>query len=168
MIVLETERLLLQRFTLRDAAFVLRLLNEPAFLQHIGDKGVRTLEQARSYLRLGPLASYRQHGHGLYRVSLKDGTPIGMCGLLKRDQLPHRDLGYAFLAEHWSKGYAFEAASATLEHGRGTLALDVVLALISPGNASSVRLAEKLGFRSKERRKMPSGSDEVLVFERCF
>lgn len=167
MIVLETERLLIERFTLRDAAFVLRLLNEPAFLLHIGDKGVRNLGQAREYLREGPLKSYRQHGHGLYRVGLKsDGLPIGMCGLLKRDQLPRLDIGYAFLSDHWSKGYAFEAAAAVLENGRETLQLDAVLALISPGNEASIRLAEKLGFKPAGTRKMPSGADEVLVFER--
>lgn len=169
MTVLETDRLALKHFTLEDAAFALRLLNEPAFLEHIGDKGVRTLVQACDYLREGPIKSYRQHGHGLYRVDLKaDGTTIGMCGLLKRDQLQHPDIGYAFLSDHWSKGYAFEAAAAVVEGGRQALGFDKLLALISPANTASIRLIEKLGFGFAGPMKLSPGADEVSLYERAW
>ncbi len=132
--VAETDRLVLRRFTPEDAGFVLRLLNEPSFIQNIGDKGIRTLEQAARYLADGPIQSYARNGHGLNLVSLKDSLqPIGMCGLLKRDVFPDVDLGYAFLPEFCSRGYAYEAAAAILRWCRGLPRLTRIVAFVSPG-----------------------------------
>ena len=148
MTVLETERLILRHFNLDDAPFVLTLLNEPSFLQYIGDKKVRTLDDARQYITNGPRASYERHGFGLYRVELADSnTPIGMCGLLKRDELPDPDIGFAFLPDYWNKGFAFEAATAVLTHAREQLKLHRVLAIVNPDNDASIKLLEKLGLR---------------------
>ncbi len=149
-----TERLLIRPFTLEDAPFILRLLNEPSFIENIADKGVRTLEQARAYMEGGPLASYATHGHGLWLVEHQvTGNPMGMCGLIRRDTLPEVDLGYAFLPEFWGLGYATEAAAACVSWGRHTLGLRTLLAIVSPGNASSIRLLQSLGF-------LPSGTME--------
>lgn len=157
---IETPRLHLRPFTLDDAAFSLRLLNEPSFHEHIGDKGVRDLDGARAYLASGPMASYAAHGHGLLAVVLKaTGEPIGMCGLLKREHLEHPDLGYAFVPEAWGQGYALEAARAVMNDAK----LPRVLALVSPGNASSVRLLEKLGFA---RIAHAAANEGTAVFER--
>src|SRR6187549_3783400 len=124
MCVLETERLCLQHLTADDQAFILKLLNEPGFLQNIGDRGVRSLEDAVGYIEKGPRTSYAKNGFGLYRVSLKEsGEAIGMCGLIKRDTLPDVDIGYAFLPRYWGNGYALEAAEATMAYARGTLGL---------------------------------------------
>ena len=148
MTVLETERLQLIHLCDADAEFVVELLNEPAFLNDIGDKGVRTVSDACRYLAEGPVASYARHGFGLYRVDVKEsGEPVGICGFVKRDVLQHPDLGYAFLAKHWFKGYAIEAASATLVYGSSQLQLATVLAITTLGNARSIRVLEKLGFR---------------------
>lgn len=156
----ETPRLHLRPFTLNDAAFILRLLNEPSFHEHIGDKGVRDLDGARAYLANGPLSSYAAHGHGLLAVELKDGgAPIGMCGLLKREHLEHPDLGYAFVPEAWGQGYALEAARAVMNDAK----LPRALALVSPGNAASIRLLEKLGFASIAH---PAANESTAVFER--
>ena len=164
-IPLETARLDLRPFTHDDAPFILRLLNEPSFLQHIGDKGVRDLEGAKGYLTNGPLASYARHGHGLMAVVLKaTGEPIGMCGLLKRDNLDHPDLGYAFLPESWSKGYAREAAKATLDHGSEELGFKTILAIVSQGNAASIRLLEKLGFRFEKLAALYPDEPAVAVY----
>jgi len=164
-IPLETSRLNLRPFTLEDAPFILRLLNEPSFLQHIGDKGVRDLEGARGYLTNGPLASYAKHGHGLMAVTLKaTGEAIGMCGLLKRDNLDHPDLGYAFLPEFWSKGYAQEAAEAALEHGAKVLGFQTLLAIVSQGNAASIKLLDKLGFAFTRLEAMYPDEPEVAVY----
>src|SRR5205809_1402527 len=104
--ILETDRLQLRLLSVDDAEFILRLLNEPSFIQNIGDRGVRTLDDARAYITNGPIASYEKHGFGLLLVQLKTtGTPIGICGLLKRDALPEPDIGYALLPEFWSNGY---------------------------------------------------------------
>lgn len=162
---IESGRLKLPLFALNDAPFILRLLNEPSFLLHIGDKGVRDLEGAKGYLTNGPLASYARHGHGLMAVVLKaTGEPIGMCGLLKRDNLDHPDLGYAFLPEFWSKGYAAEAAKATLDHGVKTLGFQTILAIVSQDNAASIRLLEKLSFAFARLEAMHPDEPEVAVY----
>src|SRR5215471_7803847 len=133
MLVLETERLILRKLSLDDAEFVFELLNEPSFLRYIGDKSVRSLDDARAYILDGPVDSYERNGFGLYKVEMKDtGTPIGICGLLKRDTLPHADIGFAFLPAYWSKGYAFESAAAVINYARNVLKLDRILAITSP------------------------------------
>ena len=165
--VLETDRLVLRYVTLDDAEFALRLLNEPSFLQNIGDRRVRTLEQASNYLLEGPIKSYQVHGHGMYLVALKETLePIGLCGLLKRDQFEDVDIGYAFLPEFWSRGYAFESALAVRDYGEQTLGLTRMIAVVSPGNAGSIRLLEKLGFSRAGQTWMQPGESEVLLFER--
>ena len=146
--ILDTERLRLREMTLEDAPFILELLNEPAFIQNIADKGVRTLEDARGYLEKGPMASYAKHGFGLFAVDLKaSGEPIGICGLVKRDGLDDVDVGYAFLERHWSRGYAVEAAAATVEYGLKKVGLKRVVAITAPDNQGSIRVLERIGLR---------------------
>ncbi|WP_108446684.1 GNAT family N-acetyltransferase [Halomonas denitrificans] len=145
--VIDTERLTIRHFEHRDADFIVRLLNDPSFIRHIADKGVRTREEAVRYLEHGPMASYRAHGFGLNLVQLKgEGTPIGMCGLVKRDELAGPDLGYAFLPAFCGRGYAFEAAAAVLDQGMAAHALEAVLAVTLPDNSRSHRLLNRLGF----------------------
>jgi RimJ/RimL family protein N-acetyltransferase len=165
--VLETERLVLRRLTTDDAPFIVELLNDAAFLQYIGDKGVRTPADACRYIETGPMASYERHGFGLLRVGLKDGgEPIGMCGLLKRDYLQDVDIGFALLARHRSKGYGFESASAVLAHARDTLGIERVLAITSPDNDTSISLLEGLGFRFERMARPAENEPEVKVFSR--
>jgi RimJ/RimL family protein N-acetyltransferase len=164
-IVLETERLVLRHFTTDDAAFVLRLLNEPSFIENIGDRGVRTPEDATAYLTGGPIASYARHGHGLNVVMLREtGEPIGMCGLLRREQFADADVGYSFLPQFWRRGFAAEAVAAVVEHGRRTLGMRTIIALVSPHNTASSALLEKLGFRYEERVHLLPGGSEVMVY----
>ena len=144
--ILETNRLSLRPFAAGDEAFVVRLLNEQAFLRFIGDKGVRNRDDAVRYLREGPLASYEQYGFGLLLVASREfDAPVGMCGLIRRADQQHPDIGYAFLSEFGGRGYALEAASAVLQHAHRDLAIETVLAFVNPDNARSIRLLEKLG-----------------------
>lgn len=146
--VLETSRLRIREVTSDDAAFILELLNEAPFIQHIGDRGLRSPADARGYIEEKLLSSYEKFGYGLYAVEEKNGdTALGVCGFVKRDNLEHADLGYAFLERHWRRGYAHEAAQAVLHYGRATLGFDEVFGIVAPGNQSSIRLLEKLGFR---------------------
>jgi len=162
---LRTERLFIRELTPRDAPFMLALLNEPSFLVNIGDRGVRTIAEAEAYIERSPRASYALHGFGLCAVTLhEDGTPIGVCGILKRDALPEPDIGFAFLPAYWSQGYAFEAASAVRDFARETLALPRLLAIVSPGNAASMRLLGKLGFVPEGPIVIPGEASEVHVF----
>lgn len=161
---LATERLRLRRLTLDDAPFILDLVNQPSWLENIGDKGVRDLDGARDYLRNGPLAMYEQRGFGLYCIECaSDGAAMGLCGLIKRDTLDDVDIGYALLPQYWGQGYAREAAAATLAHGVRDFHLQRVVAITSPGNASSTRLLESLGFRF-ERMLSLSRDDDVKLF----
>jgi ribosomal-protein-alanine N-acetyltransferase len=165
--VLETERLVLSRLSALDAGFILALLNEPAFLRYIGDRGVRDEADARRYVEAGPVASYARFGFGLYRVGLKPaGEPIGICGLLKRDALEDPDIGFALLARHRSRGYAHEAAAAVLAHARTDLGLRRLLAITSPDNEVSIGLLERLGFRFERLARMAPDAPEVKVFAR--
>jgi ribosomal-protein-alanine N-acetyltransferase len=142
-----TPRLRLRQLRLADAAFILRLVNEPSWLRYIGDKQVRSLDDARAYLRNGPLAMYAREGFGLWLVErLEDGLPLGLCGLIKRDSLPDPDLGFALLPEHEGQGYAREAAEATLAQARGRYRLARVLAITSLENPRSIGLLQRLGF----------------------
>lgn len=144
---LRTERLVLDELGDADAPFLLELLNEPAFIANIADRGVRSVDDAIAYLRAGPQASYERHGHGLWRVALADSDePIGICGLLRRDSLPDPDIGYALLSRFAGRGYALEAAAATLRVAREHFGIDRLLAITHPDNAGSIRLLRKLGF----------------------
>jgi [ribosomal protein S5]-alanine N-acetyltransferase len=166
--VLETDRLLLRRLTEDDAAFIMRLVNEASWLRFIGDKGVRTLEDAREYLRKGPLDMYARYGFGMYLVTRKlDAAPLGMCGLIKRDTLPDVDIGFAFAPESWGNGYAVEAAAAVLAHGRGTFSLPRIVAITSLDNVSSIRVLEKIGL-TFERVIEFAPNDPVRLFVREF
>ena len=166
MFTLETERLTLRHLSPEtDAEFILRLLNQPSFLQYIGDKGVRTLEDARNYVRHGPIKSYAENDFGLYKVELKDSRePIGICGLIKRDTLPDADIGFAFLPEYWNKGYAHESAAAVVRYARDVLNLDRILAITSPDNEPSARLLGKIGLRFDRLIKLSADADEVKLF----
>jgi RimJ/RimL family protein N-acetyltransferase len=162
---LETGRLTLRRMDLGDAGFILGLLNEPSFLLHIGDKGVRTEDDARRYIEDGPLASYARFGFGMWLVETKDsGAPIGICGLLKRDWLEDVDLGFALRPPNWGHGYAFEAASAVLAHARGALRLRRIVAVTALDNDPSIQLLEKLGFRLERVARFTEGGKELRLF----
>lgn len=164
--LIETDRLHLRllRDDDGDAAAMLELLNEPGFHRHIGDRGVRTLEQARECIRVGPMVSYDRHGYGMYAVQRRsDGAWLGNAGLVHRAALPHPDLGYALLERYTGQGYAREAARAVLGYARATLGLGNVCAIVAPGNARSSALLHELDFRANGTVRLP-GKDETLLF----
>lgn len=163
--VLETDHLILRRLAPDDAGFILELLNDAAFIRFIGDKGVRTLGDARNYIQNGPAASYERFGFGLFAVDLKPGNiAIGICGMLKRDTLPDPDIGFAFLPAYRNKGYAFESAAAVMIYAREVLGFSRILAITSPDNEASGRLLEKIGLRFERMVKLSEETDEVKLF----
>lgn len=162
--ILATERLRLRTATLDDAPFFVALLNDPGFLEHIGDRRVRTEDDARRMLADGPIAMQRTRGHSSYVVTLRAcGTPIGTCGLIKRDTLPGVDLGYAFLAAYRGQGYAHEAASAVLALAP-SLGLRRVLAITSPNNFASNGLLRKLGMRYERFMHLVPGDAGINLY----
>jgi RimJ/RimL family protein N-acetyltransferase len=165
MIELDTARLHLRPLTADDAPFILELLNEPSWIRFIGDRGVRTLGDARRYIAEGPGAMYERHGVGLLLVESKDdGDRLGICGLIRREALPDVDIGFAFVPRHWGKGFAFEAAEAVLEHGRRDLGLARIVAITSLDNESSIRLLEKLGMVFERTIRMPGEDEDLKLF----
>jgi RimJ/RimL family protein N-acetyltransferase len=165
MTTITTPRLRLRELTSDDAPFILALLNEPSFLQYIGDRGVRTTDDAVRYLANGPQASYARHGFGLWLVeSVTTGEPMGICGVLKRDALDHPDVGFAFRPAYWSQGFAREAAAASLEFCRRTFGLGRIDAIVQHDNERSIHLLEALGFRHEGTvRLSPDGQDLLLM-----
>ena len=161
--ILETERLVLREVVSTDAPFILELLNQASFKKYIGDRGVRTLEQAREYIDARFTKSYRENGFGLYLMDLKaDATAIGLCGFVKRDELPDPDIGFALLPRFERKGYAYEAAAAVMQYGRETLDITCVLAITTLDNESSGRLLRKIGLEFE--REIVIGSETLKLF----
>jgi len=162
---LETDRLRIRRLDASDAGFIVRLMNEPSWLQYIGDKGVRSLRHAQRYIRKGPMEMYRRLGFGLCLVEPRGGgEPIGICGLIKRDTLADVDLGFAFFPQYWGRGYAFESASAVMSYGRDVLGLRRIVAVTTPDNHRSIRLLAKLGFRFEELVRLQPDGDELGLY----
>jgi RimJ/RimL family protein N-acetyltransferase len=149
---------------LTDADFILELLNEAAFLRFIGDKGVRNEADARDYIRNGPIESYERHGFGLNAVCLPHGTPIGICGLVKREGLADADVGFAFLSRYRSKGYAVESAAAVLAHAGRVLGLRRVVAITSPDNRGSIAVLEKIGLEFERLIRLAEHDQELKLF----
>ena len=146
--ILETERLRLREFTVDDTKFIIELLNNPGWMKFIGDKNVRTEDEAALYLQNGPLKSYEQNGFGRSMVETKNNqAAIGMCGIIKRGNMENPDIGFAFLPRFYGKGYAFEIASATLSYAIQELGIPKVAAITLPGNLRSIMLLEKMGFK---------------------
>ncbi len=163
--IIESARLNLRELVPDDAPFILELLNEAGFLRFIGDKGVRTLADARDYIAKGPMESYRRFGFGLYLTCLRENAaPIGICGLVKRDTLADVDVGFAFLARYWSQGYAAESAAAVLAHGREALGLRRIVAITAPDNLGSIAVLEKIGLRFERRIRLAEDGAELKLF----
>lgn len=163
--MIETERLVLRQLALDDAPFILELVNDPDWLRHIGDKNVHNLDDARGYLEKGPMDMYRRVGFGLLRVELRQGgMPIGMCGLIKRETLDDVDIGFAFLPAYRARGYAREAAQATLAYGRDVVGLRRIVAITSPDNEASGRLLEAIGLRFERMFPVPGEDREVRFY----
>jgi len=167
-IPLETDRLILRELTVGDAPFMLDLMNDQDWLRFIGDRGIRTVANAGAYILSGPVAMYRRLGFGLWHVALKDGTPIGVCGLIKRETLDHVDIGFALLPGFRGRGYAYEAAMASLDYGCHILGLDRIVATTALDNDASGRLLEKLGLTFERVIRPVADRPELKLYGRSF
>lgn len=165
MLICETERLIICQLTVHDAPFVFTLLNTPTWIQFIGDRGIRNIDEARNYLLNGPIASYKRLGFGLFMVKLKEGDlPIGMSGLIKRDGLEHVDVGFALHPDFTGKGYAFESTSAVMNYAREVLKLTTIDAITTEDNANSIALLKKIGLQYKKMVTLPGNPKEYMLF----
>lgn len=164
--IAESERLKIRAFTLGDAEFIIALLNSPGWIKFIGDRNVKTIEEAGNYLRDKIIESYNQFGYGFYLVERKsDSQALGMCGLAKRDYLDHADLGFAFLPQFHGKGYAFESCTALFQSIIKSHKIEKLHAITVPENENSIQLLQKLGFSFLEKMTHPVEEDELFLFE---
>ncbi|GJM34364.1 MAG: alanine acetyltransferase [Saprospiraceae bacterium] len=167
--IAETERLSLRRFTFEDAAFMLELMNTPAWLLYIGDRGVDTLEKAREYLLNGAMKSYEQYGYGPFVVCLKTGEgPIGVCGLYNRPTLEDVDIGFAFLPAYSGQGYAYEAAAAVMVLARQVFQLERIVAITLPENERSIKLLEKVGLTFEKMIQLSGDKDTLMLYAATY
>ncbi len=167
--ILNTERLEMRWLTPNDAPMMLAVWNDPAFVRHVGDRGVRTLEQARAAIEAGPVRLYTDYGYGPFRVTRReDGIDLGVCGLFRREGLDEPDIGFAVLPEFCGQGFGFEASVAVLDHARDALKLPCVTAIVSPQNNPSVGLLEKLGLLYERPVRLPGEDRDVSLYRIDF
>lgn len=165
MIILETDRLTLSEICLDDADFILKLMNTSSWLKFIGDRGLRTKEDARNYITNVLMPTYKNFGFGFYLTKRKeDNAPIGICGLVKRDALEHVDIGFAFLPQYEGKGYGNESASSILSYAQTMLNFKTILSITNSENKRSIALLNKLGFRFQKMILMPNETEEIMLF----
>ena len=161
----ETDRLRLRTISEDDANFILALLNEPAFIRNIGDRGVRTPDNARGYIRDRVMRSYERFGFGMYLVERKvDGLPLGICGLVRRETLADVDIGFAFLERYWSQGYASESAAAVMVYAKEQLGIGRIVGIVDPANSGSMRVLEKLGLKAARLVRLSEDDIELKLF----
>jgi len=165
MVVAKTNRLIVSKITLKDAPFFLQLMNSPNWIKYIGDRNVKTLKDAQIYLKNGILKSYATLGYGFYKIALKlnPNIAIGICGLIKREELDIPDIGFAFLPQFEGQGYGYESSIAILKGARDIFGLNKIGAITVELNVNSIKLLKKLGF-SFEKRIKPFDDDEELLF----
>ena len=165
MIVAETQRLLISKFTIADAPFFLELVNTPHWIKYIGDRNIKTVTQAEQRITNGHIKSYETHGFGFYKLNLiENNKPIGTCGLIKRDTLEHADVGFALLPEYEGKGYGFEASEVILKVAKDEFKLETILAITLATNKPSINLLEKLGLSFKKMIKPFEDDEELMLF----
>ena len=162
--IIETSRLILSELKTEDAAFILKLYNDPDFITYIGDKGIKSIQDAENFIDTGPRQSYKDYKHGLYLVQLKDATSIGICGLLKRENLNFPDIGFAILPDHRKMGFIYEASKALIQDAKRRLHFKNILAITSPDNKAAIKLLIKLGFIFKEMIKIDSNNKPTQLY----
>lgn len=162
--ILETERLRIREFTEKDAEFIFDLLNSEGWLKYIGNRNIKTMEDARLYIMNSFILHYKKFGFGPYLVELKETkTPIGMSSLIKRDHLDDVDLGFAFLPKHIKNAYGHEASKAVMNYAQNKLGIKKLVAITNQDNTASIKLLQKLNFKSEGIIKMPN-EEELLYF----
>lgn len=163
--LIETQRLQLRPLTEQDGALMLAVWNDPAFIKYVRDLGIRTERHAREVIRNGAAMMFARYGYGPYCMSLKaSGELVGICGLFKRDNLDHPDIGFSVLPDYCGKGLASEAAIAVVDYARDPLGIDVLSAIVSPENAASVRLIKKLGLKFERMITMPGETQSICLY----
>lgn len=162
----ETERLILRPMSVEDACFILDLYSRPKFIQFIGDRNLKTVEDAENYIRNRFLPQLERLGYGNYLMITKEGNhPIGAIGIFEREGLEVVDIGFSLLDEFERKGYAYEAALKIKSVGMDEFGLKKISAITAKDNFSSQKLIEKLGLKFRRYVTLPEDPEELMYYE---
>lgn len=166
MIIAETERLKISKFSIADAPFFLELVNCPNWIKYIGDRNTKTIEDAEKRIAEGHLKNYEIYGFGFYKLLLKEenNKPIGTCGLIKRYELDDVDLGFGFLPEYEGRGFGFESSVEIIKLAKNKFNLKKLAAISAPNNINSIKLLKKLGFNFEKNVKPFNDDEELRLF----
>ena len=163
--LLATDRLLINKITIDDAGFILELMNDKDWIKNIGDKGVRTIEDAQAYIENRFLTTYHESNCGFYSLNLKNNHQfIGIAGLVDREGIDHIDIGYGILPQFRGNGYAFEATKAIYDYGYQELKLEKIVAIVNPDNLPSIKLLSKLGLEFEKMIRLPDEDKDIKLF----
>lgn len=170
MIISETERLLISKVTLLDAPFFVKLMNTPNWLKYIGDRNIKTVEDAQENLKNGILKSYSDNEFGFYKILLKseNNKIIGTAGLIKREELNDVDIGFGFLPEYESKGFGYEVSIEIMQLAKEVFKLKKVVAITNPDNHNSIKLLRKLGLVFEKKVNPFEEDKELLLFAKTL
>ena len=165
MTLLETERLLINMITQDDASFLYALMNDKDWILNIGDRGIRTIEDAEDFIKTRFFKSYKENGFGFYSMVIKDTLEmIGIVGLVNREGLEHIDIGYGILPEFRGQGFAYEATKAVYDYSQDTLKLKKIVAIVNPDNIRSIKLLQKLGLNFEKMVRLPDEDNDIKLF----
>ncbi|MEX0315825.1 MAG: GNAT family N-acetyltransferase [Allomuricauda sp.] len=163
--ITETDRLLICEAEIKDSKFFKQLLNSPNWLEHIGDRGIKTEKHAIGYIKSNLIASYKKNGYGLFKMCLRESLhPIGICGFVKRDYLDSPDIGFAILPQFEGKGYTYEACISLLDYGKHHLKLNPIFGITTTENIKSQHLLTKIGLNNSGTVKPKTDEKEYLLF----
>ncbi|WP_369995239.1 GNAT family N-acetyltransferase [Winogradskyella sp.] len=164
-----TQRLYIRPVSKHDAPFILELMNTPKWIKYIGDRNVRTVEEAENYLKEKALAQIVKYGYCNNVVIRKnDNARLGTCGLYHREDREDPDIGFAFLPQFEGKGYAFEAANKLMHVAKQNYDLTELSAYTLEDNFASRKLLERLGFDLKGVGKLTNNNEELLHYYRVL
>ena len=161
----ETARLLIKPTNIEDAAFILELLNSPKWIEHIGDRKVKTIEDAENYIRQKMLPQLERLGYSNNTIILKEtGEKVGVCGLYDREGLEGVDIGFAFLPQFEKKGYARESAEKLIDAAFTAFGISKIAAITTRQNIDSQNLLTKLGFKHSQNIFLPDDPEELRLY----
>lgn len=164
--IIETERLLLQPMKIDDADLILELYNSPNFIKFIGDRNIKSIQDAEHYIANKFLPQLERLGYGNFLIKLKsNGKKIGGVGIFEREGLEIHDIGFSFLPEFEGKGYGFEAASELLKMAFTEFGLNKISAITSKENSASQKLIGKLGLQYQSIVRLPDDDEDLLYYE---
>ncbi|MBD1583070.1 GNAT family N-acetyltransferase [Pseudoalteromonas sp. S16_S37] len=168
MIIINTERLSIRKATLDDSDFIFTLLNQRSFIDNIADKHIRSIDDARNYIKGAFFDAYELGEKAPYIVTFKDGTAIGIAGFYQRPVFNVPDIGYAFLDEFTGQGYAREAILSLLNFAKDKLKLSSILAITLPNNQASINLLNAVGLKYQSKVVLDATLKESNLYRLDF